>query len=51
MAALKESDSLQKVYQRVLENTIEETTGSQTSITIDNKDDKSITKEFELYNS
>ena len=49
--ALKESDSLQKVYQKVLENTIEDTIGSQTSITIDNKDDKSITKEFELYNS
>lgn len=47
--SLKESDSLQKVYQFVLEKSAEATTGSQTSVTIDNTEDKSITKEFELY--
>ena len=47
--SLKESDSLQKVYQYVLEKSVESTVGSQTSVTIDNTEDKSITKEFELY--
>jgi len=47
--SLKESDSLQKVYQFVLEKSVEATSGSQTSVTIDNTEDKSITKEFELY--
>jgi hypothetical protein len=49
--SLTASDSLQKVYQRVLEKSVEKTLGSQTSVTIDNTEDKSITKEFELYNS
>ena len=49
--SLKESDSLQKVYQRVLEMVVDNTTGSQTSVTIDNTEDKSVTKEYELYNS
>jgi hypothetical protein len=48
--SLKESDSLQKVYQLVLEKSVESTSGSQTSVTIDNTEDKGITKEFELYN-
>jgi hypothetical protein len=49
--SLKQSDSLQKVYQTVLIKSVETTTGSQTSVTIDNTEDKSVTKEFELYNS
>ena len=48
--SLKESDSLQKVYQFVLEKSVEQLPGSQTSVTIDNTEDKSTTKEFELYN-
>jgi len=48
--SLKASDSLQKVYQRVLEKSVESSLGSQTSVTIDNTEDKSITKEFELFN-
>jgi len=49
--SLKQSDSLQKVYQKVLIKSVETTNGSQTSVTIDNTEDKGITKEFELYNS
>lgn len=49
--SLKQSDSLQKVYQSVLIKSVEATNGSQTSVTIDNTEDKGITKEFELYNS
>lgn len=49
--SLKESDSLQKVYQFVLEKSVEQVPGSQTSVTIDNTEDKSTTKEFELYNN
>lgn len=48
--SLKESDSLQKVYQLVLERSVENVPGSQTSVTIDNTEDKSVTKEFELFN-
>lgn len=48
--SLKESDSLQKVYQEVLEKSAERVAGSQTTVTIDNTEDKSITKEFELFN-
>jgi len=51
LESLKESDSLQKVYQFVLKQSVEATNGSQTSVTIDNTEDKSITKEFELYSS
>ncbi|WMI68940.1 hypothetical protein [Mangrovimonas sp. YM274] len=46
--SLKESDSLQKVYQRVLER-MNENPNSQTSILIDNTGDKSSTKEYELF--
>ena len=48
--SLIESDSLQKVYQFVLEKSVEQLPGSQTSVTIDNTEDKSNTKEYELYN-
>jgi hypothetical protein len=47
--ALKKSDSLQAVYQEVLIKSVDRTSDSQTSIKIDNTEDKSITKEFELY--
>lgn len=49
--ALSESDSLQKVYKRVLEKSLETQRGSQTSITIEGGDNKVNTKEFELYKS
>ncbi len=49
--ALSESDSLQKVYKRVLEKSLETQKGSQTSITIEGGDDKNNTKEFDLYKS
>lgn len=49
--SLVASDSLQKVYQKVLEKSVENISGSQTSVTIDNTEDKSITKEFELFNT
>jgi len=48
--SLLKSDSLQKVYQFVLEKSVEQLPGSQTSVTIDNTEDKSTTKEYELYN-
>jgi len=47
--ALSESDSLQRVYKKVLENTLEAQNGSQTSITIEGRDDKNKTREFDLY--
>lgn len=47
--SLKESDSLQKVYQFVLEKSAESTSGSQTSVTIDNTEGKSITREYDLF--
>ncbi|MCB0462014.1 MAG: hypothetical protein R2816_01265 [Flavobacteriaceae bacterium] len=47
--ALAESDSLQKVYKKVLEKSLETQKGSQTSITIEGSDDKNKTKEFDLY--
>jgi hypothetical protein len=49
--SLEASDSLQKVYQKVLEKSVESTLGSQTSVTIDNTEDKGFTKEFELFNN
>ena len=49
--SLLASDSLQKVYQNVLEKSAEKVTGGETSITFEGADDKSVTKEFELYNS
>ena len=48
--ALAESDSLQLVYKRVLEKSLETQKGSQTSITIEGADERNKTKEFELYN-
>ncbi|HZW62704.1 MAG TPA: hypothetical protein VFF15_03570 [Flavobacteriaceae bacterium] len=48
--SLKESDSLQKVYQRVLEKENQDT-NSQTSILINNAEEQNTTKEFELYTS
>lgn len=48
--SISESDSLQKVYQFVLEKSVEQVPGSQTSVTIDNTEDKSTTKEYELFN-
>ena len=39
LESLKESDSLQKIYQFVLEKSVEATNGSQTSVTIDNTED------------
>lgn len=49
--SLEASQELQKVYKNVLETPIEKPLGSQTSISIDNTDDRAVTKEFELYNS
>ena len=49
--SLQASDSLQKVYKIVLEKSAEKVTGGETSITFEGADDKSVTKEFELYNS
>ena len=49
--SLQASDSLQKVYQNVLEKSAEKVAGGETSITFEGADDKSVTKEFELYNS
>ncbi|GAA4268751.1 hypothetical protein [Hyunsoonleella aestuarii] len=46
---LVKSDSLQAVYQEVLKKSADAKSGGQTSITIDNTEDKSVTKEFELY--
>jgi len=47
--SLEASDSLQRVYQEVLIKSVESTAGSQTSVTIDNTEDASITKEYELF--
>ncbi len=49
--SLLESDSLQQVYQEVLKKSAEKVAGGATSITFEGADDKSVTKEFELYNS
>ena len=53
--AIQKSDSLQKIYKKVLENsleTIEPTTRSQTSVTtILGADDTNKTREFDLYKS
>ncbi|OMP32218.1 hypothetical protein [Mangrovimonas sp. DI 80] len=48
MESLRESDSLQKVYHKVLEK-LNENPNSQTSILIDNTGDKNSTKEYELF--
>jgi len=47
--SLEESDSLQKVYQQVLKESAQKVPGGNTSITFEGADDKSVTKEFELY--
>ncbi|TJY34777.1 hypothetical protein [Pontimicrobium aquaticum] len=47
--SLRKSDSLQKVYREVLEKSAEKVAGGTTSITFEGADDKSVTKEFELY--
>jgi len=50
-ASLEASKGLQNIYKNVLETSVDKSGGSQTSIRIDNTEDKSITKEFELYNN
>ena len=49
--SLEASNELQKVYKNVLETPVDNKNTPQTSIRIDNTEDKSITKEFELYNN
>jgi hypothetical protein len=49
--ALKQSDSLQSTYKRVLEKGIENEKGAQTSITIEGSTQIDKTKEFDLYKS
>ena len=49
--SLKDSDTLQKVYQEVLLKSAEKVAGGATSITFEGAEDQSATKEFELYNS
>jgi hypothetical protein len=49
--ALSESDSLQRVYKKVLEKTLETQKSSQTSITIEGGENNNQTKEFDLYRS
>ena len=50
-AAIRESDSLQETYKKVLENTLDLENGPQTSITFEGTDDNNRTREYELYNS
>ena len=50
-AAIRESDSLQETYKKVLENTLDLENGSQTSITFEGTDDNNRTREYELYKS
>ena len=47
--ALSKSEALQGVYQEVLKQQVGTDASSQTTIRIDNTEDKSVTKEFELY--
>jgi len=51
LEALKQSDSLQNTYKRVLENVIDKENGAQTSITIEGSTQIDKTKEFDLYKS
>jgi hypothetical protein len=51
MEALKQSDSLQSTYKRVLEKALDQETGSQTSITIEGSTQIDKTKEFDLFKS
>ena len=48
---LVKSDSLQNMYKRVLERSLDNTSAAQTSITIEGSDQIDKTKEFELYKS
>jgi len=48
---LIKSDSLQNMYKRVLEMPVDQTSGAQTSVTIEGSDQIDKTKEFELYKS
>lgn len=48
-SSLAQSDSLQKMYKKVLEKTLEAPKGTQTSITIDGADEKNKTREYDLY--
>ncbi len=47
--SLAQSDSLQRTYKRVLEQQIESKSTSETSITFEGNNDKSKTREFDLY--
>ncbi len=49
LTSLEASKELQQVYKKVLETPLETPSGTQTSISIDNNDNKGFTKEFELY--
>lgn len=51
LEALKQSDSLQSTYKRVLEKVLDKETGSQTSITIEGSTQIDKTKEFDLFKS
>lgn len=51
LEALKQSDSLQNTYKRVLEKVIDKNNGSQTSVVIEGANQIDKTKEFELYKS
>ena len=51
LESLDASNELQSVYKKVLESPLDSKNSPQTSIRIDNTEDKSITKEFELYNN
>jgi len=51
MEALKQSDSLQSTYKRVLEKVLEKEKGAQTSITIEGSTQIDKTKEFDLFKS
>ncbi|WP_372754038.1 hypothetical protein [Mariniflexile sp.] len=51
MEALRQSDSLQSTYKRVLENVLDKGKAPQTSITIEGSNEVNKTKELELYKS
>ncbi|MFH4963812.1 hypothetical protein V8G69_02310 [Gaetbulibacter sp. M235] len=51
LEALKQSDSLQNTYKRVLEKVIDKEKTAQTSITIEGSTQTDKTKEFDLYKS
>ena len=49
--SIKESDSLQKVYQEVLRKSVEKAEGGETQITFEGSGKDNKTKEFELFQS